>query len=534
MIHKVFTLRSILVIVYIAGAVGGCTSRKPAEYKVDADEKVYNIIDQKWQQDFGSKTNYKISDTTPAPDAVKIEKTVAHSGKLTLIKAVALATAHNRQYQTEKEILYTKALDLTLVRRDFEPQFFGGATGGYSKGEDSEAIGSQADFGFKQLLADGTTIATDVTAAWISILSGDLRSGLAGIFSATVTKPLLRGSSRAIVQENLTQAERDALYQLRTFNRFRKTFLVSTISQYYRVLQLFDAAENAENNYKTLSDVYDRAKKLAKAGRLPRFELDQAHQDILEANDTLIQAKKDYKQALDEFKLTLSLPTTLEFSLDPNELEALNTTDHITPDFSDSDIVQTALANRLDLANSADSIVDAERKITVAADRLRAELNLVGATKTVSEGKGDLVTLEPLRSEQLGAIEFDLPFERTAEQNVYRKALINLTQRQRDHEQAVDSIALEVRQAYRELTEAAERYEVQLESLKLAQKRFKNTLLLLQYGRANTRDVLDAQEDMFDAQNIRTEALVDYNIAVLNFYRDTGVLQVRPDGMWEH
>ena len=55
----------------------------------------------------------------------------------------------------------------------------------------------------------------------------------------------------------------------------------------------------------------------------------------------------------------------------------------------------------------------------------------------------------------------------------------------------------------------------------------------MQYARASSRRVLDAQNALFDAQNEAADALVDYAIATLNFYRDTGVLQVRPDGMWE-
>jgi len=44
---------------------------------------------------------------------------------------------------------------------------------------------------------------------------------MTSILSATVTQPLLRGSDRKVVLENLTQAERDTLYQVRFFNRFR-------------------------------------------------------------------------------------------------------------------------------------------------------------------------------------------------------------------------------------------------------------------------------------------------------------------------
>ena len=76
------------------------------DYKAEADEAVYNIINEKWQDDFGGKANYKISDTTPSPGDIKIEKKIPASGILTLPQAVAMATAHNRQYQTEKELLY--------------------------------------------------------------------------------------------------------------------------------------------------------------------------------------------------------------------------------------------------------------------------------------------------------------------------------------------------------------------------------------------------------------------------------------------
>ena len=57
--------------------------------------------------------------------------------------------------------------------------------------------------------------------------------------------------------------------------------------------------------------------------------------------------------------------------------------------------------------------------------------------------------------------------------------------------------------------------------------------MLMKYLRASSRRVLRARDDLFDAQNAATDALVDFTIATLEFYRDTGTLQVRPDGMWQ-
>jgi len=511
--------------------VTGCIEHN---YKKEADEQVYSIIDRKWQKDFGTKANYRISDVAPSPNDIQIERTVPASGILTLRDAVALTTAHNREYQAQKEALYIKALDLRLTRHEFENQFFGGASGRYTADRNDEVLGTEANIGFTRLLAGGTRISTTVAAAWADVLTGNLRSGVASILNATVTQPLLRGSDRRVVLENLTQAERDTLYQVRSFNRFRKTFVVTIISQYYGVLQRFDAVQNARRNYNTLTSVSERVEKLANAGRVPQLELERVRQEKLRALNIYIMAEKEYKQGLDEFKITLSLPTTAEFRLDEDEFEALRAAEMTVPEFSEAEVVEAALLQRLDLVNSADAIIDAQRKVFVAADSLRAELNLVGSANTISAGRANRQTLGWLREEYGLGFQLDLQLDRVPEQHIYRIALITLSQRQREYEQAADIVTLQVRQAHRDLVEAADRYKVLSEGLELAQKRFKNTYLLLQYGRVSSRRVLSAQDDLFDAQNAAAQALLDYTVATLNFYRDTGVLQVRPDGMWEH
>ncbi len=527
----------------ILAAGTGC-SLSPEKVKEQADADVYDIIDRKWDEKFGLKTNFKISDTKAATGAIVVEKAIGESGVLSLEQAVALATAHNRQYQTEKEAIYLKALDLRLVRHRYEPNLFGRGSIGASRRGENAATGAEADFGFYQLLATGARISTRVALGWVNILSGTVPggAGVSAILGAAIEQPLLRGSGRAIALEQLTQAERDTLYQIRAFNRFRKTFVVDVISRYYRILQLKDTVDNAESNYRTLAKIHKRTETLTEAGKLPRHELQQAHQDRLDALDTYVQAKKAYEQAVDEFKIVLSLPTTTKMEMDSKELNGLVANGVPKLDFGQDDAMKTALATRLDLANVADVVLDSQRKVAVAEDGLRTELNLIGvASPNISDraGFGSLVgALQDDEDRYMLSAQLDLPLDRMAEKTAYRKSLINLIQRRRGHEEATDRIVLEVRQAYRNLKEARDRYMIQSRSLGLAKQRADNTFLLLQYSsrgnrRANTRDVLDAQKDLFRAQNDATAALVDYNIAVLEFYRDAGVLQVKPDGMWE-
>ena len=522
----------IFSVAVILGMVGACSTE---HYKAEADREVYEIMAGKWQDSFGSKSNYIISDSNvPAsPNDIKIEAAIPASGVMNLAQAVALATAQNRTYQRQKEDLYLTALDLTLARHRFARQWFGTVDASYVRNSADEQVGYGAETGFSQLLADGAQITTSIAIDWARFLTGDPRTSLGSVLSASVTQPLLRGRGRKIAQENLTQAERNALYQIRSFNRYRKTFVVFIVNAYYRVLQQRDAVTNAENDYNSKVESRKRLEMEAEAGRKPSFEVDQAREGELRARDSFVRERQSYEQQLDEFKILLSLPTSVKIELDQKELKALEAMGVVKPDYDLDAAIETALAYRLDLANSADTVEDLERKVVVAADNLGVELNLIGSAGVNSAPKTKIERLQFQNGAYSLGLEADLPLDRKAERNAYREALIALEQRRREFQGDVDAVELDVRQAYRQLREAAERYETQKNSLELSEKRVESTTLLLQAGRVTTRDLLDSQDALLGAQNNVTDVLVDYAIAKLSFFRDVGLLQVRPDGMWE-
>lgn len=522
-----------LGIVVLVGWVGGCSTE---HYKAEADKEVYEIIAGKWRDGFGSKSNYIINDSNiPAsPNDIKVEAAIPASGVLSLTQAVAIATAQNRAYQRQKEDLYLTALDLTLARHQFARQWFGTVDASYTRDAADEQVGYGAETGFNQLLADGAQIGASIAIDWARFLTGDPDMSLGSVLSASITQPLLRGRGRKIAQENLTQAERNALYQIRTFNRYRKTFVVMVVNAYYRVLQSRDRVTNAENNYNSRVLSRERLEMEAEAGRKPNYEVDQARQSELSARDNYLRVLQTYEQLLDEFKIMLALPTRTKIELDQNELKALETVGVVKPDYDLDAAIETALAHRLDLANSADTVDDLERKVVVAADNLGVELNLIGSAGVNSAPKTKLERLQFQNGTYSIGLEADLPLDRKAERNAYREALIGLEQRRREFQGDVDLVELDVRQAYRELVEAAERYETQKTSLDVAETRVESTTFLLQAGRVTTRDLLESQDALLGAQNDVTAVLVDYAIAKLSFFRDVGILQVRPDGMWEH
>jgi outer membrane protein TolC len=551
---------SCLAVLYCLVLFCGCSTEK---YKAEADKQTYGIIDRVWDDEYGQKVNYKISDVPPDENDLTIEPNVPIAGMITLPEAVAIATAQNREYQRQKEQLYLSALDLTGVEHDYAMQWFGTIDFTYYKNRETsqkhlskqktlpdgtertvfsitkqqesteERLGWPSELGFNQLLADGTQIGVSIAMDWGRFLTGDPRESLTSVLAATATKPLLRGAGKKIAFERLTQAQRNVLYQVRSFNRYRKTFVVSIVNDYCRVLQRLDEVKNAVSNYERRGQSKERLQMEAEAGRRNRFEVDQAVQDWLRARDNLVSTRERYQQTLDEFKITLAVPVDSNVYLDPNALQQLREVGIIEVPYSSAEAVDTALLCRLDLANSADNVDDAIRKVMVAEDNLGAELNLVASTDVHSTGQTRVGRLPFHLGDYTLGLQADLPLDRLAERNAYRESLITLTQAQRQFDIDRDNIALDVRQAYRQLSETAERYKIQKNSLDLAEKRVESTTMLIEEGRVSTRDLLEAQDALLEAQNNLTAALVDHIVAKLSFYRDIGVLQVKPDGMWQ-
>ena len=530
-VHKHRVLCGVAAFLASVCCLSGCKTSD--QFKQEADDEVYSILDEKWSPEHGYKVNYRVADVTPDPNSLSFDPNWVPTGRLTLADAVAIATARSRDYQSRKESLYRAALDLTLQRHDYVRRWFGSIDGGYTRGENDESVDSSGQLGFNQLFADGTQISAAIAADWFRYLTGDPDTSLGSVLTASIRHPLLRGSTREVVQENLTQAERNVLYQIRSFSRYRKEFVVTTVSRYLRTLQSLDSVRNAESNYESLQLAYEEAELKAQAGKLPPLEADQTKQRMLQAEDNLARSIRSYQQALDSFKLLLAIPVDADIELDPQVLKGLAEMQIAEPGFEVADAVIAALKTRLDLATVYDQVDDAGRKVGVSADALRAQLDLVGSMNVDSTEKTQWERLRFNDGTYGLGMELDLPLDKKSERNAYRKLLLSLLEAKRTYEQTVDEVKLEVRNDYRSLIEASRRYEIQKLSLQLAQERVNSTSMLLQAGRAQARDVLESQDDLLSAQDDTTSTLVDYMIAKLEFYRDIGILQVKPDGLWQ-
>lgn len=510
---------------------------------------------------------------------------------ISLEKAMELAVKQNRQYQREKELVYLSALQLTLDRHQWTPIFQGQASGEYARTTrdvttvsttaqlareapalvqqlgtltgtpaqllnryaqvvesaatvtgvneasvdivDERDVAGQTRLGVSQLLAGGAQIAVELSSNFLRFLTGDPRSVAESALAASLRKPLLRGAGRKVAQESLTQAERDVLYDLRSFARYRKDFAVGVAERYYRVLQARDEARNNWLGYQAQQQNAERMAALAQENRETETGLGLARQAELNAQDAWILSVQRYKQALDEFKIELGLSTDAAVTLDPAELDHLMEVGLKHPDISSEDAVEVALVTRLDLYNARDQVDDAARKVYVAANAFKPGLDLIiqGDVDSLDDNRFQEFDFE--RARLSAGLDLDPDFDKKAERNQYRAALIVHERADRERELAVDSVKLEVRDDWRTLDQARRSFDVRQMGVSLAERRVEEQQLRQEYGLSTARELVEAQNDLVAARNALTDALVSHTVARLRFWRDMGILYIKENGQWE-
>ncbi len=504
----------------------------PEETKAEADAEVYALIDARRDSMFARPAGFNIE---PNPDSLRQRILAGEIGALPplgLIQCLEIAAENSRNYQAEKESLYLAALNLTLEKWNFSTiwSLDGDAVvAGNGNGDTAETVG--ADLGMSKLLGSGAAIVGDIGQNLLrAVNTGDGWDVVSSI-GLTITQPLLRGAAREVVREPLTQSERNLLYSVRDYESFRRDFVISIVTAYYGVLLTMDQLENEEANFVQLQKLSEYNKAKFEAGRFSNLEYDEAKASELDSAANLLSLRERLGRELDSFKITLGLPVEVEIELNPSELADLKDVDGSDViDLDPQGVVALGLQRRLDLLNTVDRLIDAERRVRIAEDALRAGLDFSASLNAASQ-EGQPVAFRRSEMAWTVGLGFDLPIDNLPERNAYRSSIITFQSAKRSTEQLTDQIAADLADSLRSTRSAMERYDIQSQQVILNLRRVESEAMNLQAGRTDTLGVLNAQDAYLGAQNQASSALVQFALARLGLYRDLELLEFEPDGI---
>ena len=581
-------VRSVLAaLIFLSGLTSGC--RTPEAFRRDVDAGVLQMVTQTRSQILEKESKFSIEkpgDTLrrqlleqlslpvagPAslgtghlleiphwpepgfPAAIQMPDTNrekwASPLTLSLFQSLEIGAQNSFEFQTRKEAVFQAGLALYLEQDFFRNRFIGQVqqlfSADLSTDPDQKGTRSSVEMTGERRFETGAALTTSLAADLATLLFSGGNSSVGIVGDASLSIPLLRGSGRHIVTEPLRQAEQNLVYAILEFEQFKQTFAVAVGSQYLNLLKQMDTVDNARDDYTRRQALTLRSRRLGDAGRLKEIEVDQSVQTQLVAKQRWLSAQEAFKKQMDSFKILLGLPPDVEIRLDMAHLRQMEKMDDLNQDqddpgpleLSEQTATSLGLARRRDLQVAQGKVFDAQRAVVVAADALGAELTFLGSAsvgerRTITTADLDNARIRMDKGVFSALLTLDLPFERTAEAVTYRNRFIQLEQAVREVQKLEDTLKIEIRNRLRELFEARQTLFIQAQSVALAEKRVRSISLFMEAGRAETRDLLEAQDALLAAQNSLTAARVNYRIAELEIQRDMGVLLVTDTGLWQ-
>lgn len=482
------------------------------------------------RMDLGSDIAIDHSAQSADADAIPIE--------LDLVGLLAYAIASAPDYRSEKEDLFLATLALIIERHEWGPRFFNTVSANLSgtpeSGDFDTALDLVNSFRATQRLPYGGTASVEALVNYTTLLqqastnTGPDDTQDARI-NASIDLPLLRGAGQ-VAREDIIQAERDLVYAAREFERFRREFFVDIANTYFDLLRQQNGIDNQHMQLEGLELLAQRLSEEATRGRVPQFEADDAEAQVLFGESNLIRAQDNYQTALDRLKIRIGMPTTQPLVVARGQFEIP------VPALDEASAVPTALRHRLDLQTTRDRVTDSRRSALVSKNQLLGDLDFSADLNLRTDGDADQggADFELEDSDFSLGLSYDVPLDREIELAQYRRSLVLLERAQRNYRVDQDRVALDVRDAIREIDRARLTVQLQERNIEFAERRLEGIRIRAQKPNENIapRRIIEAEEDLLDARNRRDEAVADLQAAVLQYLLVTGQMRIGPDGSW--
>lgn len=499
-----------------------------------------------------------------------------------LVDAVRIAAFNSREYKSRKEALFRSALGMDLEDDIFRNIFSGSLRSSMNVSRDenerdalenhSVSHNESATFGVSRRFRNGARLTGSIMANIAGMLTGDTKTAWGSSADLSVSIPLLRGSGELVNSESLTQAQRSFIYEVRAFEQYKRTFICQIESAYLALVLAKRRQQNQDEAFRRVIRSTRRSYRMAEASRMSQSQFEQAHQSELASKASWIASCQSYETTKDSFKMTLGLPP--DARIEPREDDLVELERYVGRvakleageyDMGDDDengkivldepdsvdggdlkartdrAIDIAFSNRLDFVSCRDRVEDAQRKLLIAEDALRAEITLGASISNVADPASPGMRrsgtshgrIHPREWSTNPLLTVDLPVERRRERNAYRNALIAVESAVREYQQEEDSLKNTIRADMRSMSQTKDNLQIQYMAMNLAERRVRNQEILLQAGRADMTVMLEAQDSLVQAKNSLYSAMINYKNQELALQRDLGLLEVSVNGTWK-
>jgi outer membrane protein TolC len=448
---------------------------------------------------------------------------------LTLEDAFRTSEQTGREFLSNQEDYILSAIRLLQERRLWGPRFFNDTTFGLSGSGDEGRFEHATNIINTLRATQRLPYGGDIEARWIVNATDQLRDRATGGYvqssqlALSADIPLLRGAGN-VARESRIQAERDLIYQARTFERSRRSLLVSIARDYFDLLEQQAVIRNQRLQIEGLQGLLESTAARVEAGRLSPFQEDLSRNQVLRAQATLAGQRERYILQRDRFKFRLGIPVEVPIEIQPLDLELP------APDSSQEDAAARALTYRLDLQNERDQLDDRRRAIRNARNALLPDLDVNGSVgiPTDNDDPTGGLAIDTNELDYSIGVTLGLPLDREIQRLALRSQIVNLERDIRNYNLFRDDLIVTARSSIRNIDLAKFQLRLAEQQVAINERRLKDLELR---DTTNPQQVVDAELDLVQARNDVAQARTALRNNILGYLLQTGQLRVASDGM---
>lgn len=352
-------------------------------------------------------------------------------------------------------------------------------------------------------------------------------------YTVSLSQPLMRGFGAA-ASADLTLARRAETSAGRMYVDARQQLVVSVAEAYVTVLRAHRFMKTAERSLERARRLRILSDARSKVGLAT--ELDVLRADLLasQSEAAMVAQSETLEAALDGLKNLIGRPLDAAVDL-IDDLDGVRAAlGGFSPGSSPSDggpapnsmerFIETALSARVDVGEARDRVGDARLAEKVAQWNLLPPVNFDMSYTRRGLGPGSSDLFSRLFNGWRFGVSTSYGLDRSDESAAAAAASVStraVAQASADTERRV---AEEVRRAYRAWTRTAAAVEIESKAVGLAERQLRLAQIRYERGVAGNFDVVDAENNVFQAQSGLISAEAERALAGLTLRRVTGTL----------
>ncbi len=336
----------------------------------------------------------------------------------------------------------------------------------------------------------------------------------------SLVQPLLRDRGRTVTERGILFAIKERQISVQNLRARAFDVLSRLRNVYHNALRLRQNLEYRQVSLDLAREILRDNKARLESGVLPPVEVLEAEVGVKQRERDLLDARRAYDDALDQIALLVRSDRPVA----PAELELERQPVH----FSEEQGFAAALRQRPEIMQQMRRIERLDIEGEVARNQvlprvdLAAEYSHRGLDDRYADTVGDLAD-DDLANWQVG-VELSYPVGNRAARNELTRVRLLRRQQSVLLNQLKEEVRTEIRAALRQIEVSDKIVDVTRSGRRLAEEKLDNLLKRQKVGLATTRDVLEGEQDLAAARFDETAALADYNNAVTDYLRVSGLL----------